>query len=64
VGRCDQSILAEADAMHSALVQRADALKGCLEGSEEEAELAVITDAIAAYEAVRWPAGNVPGGKG
>jgi len=50
--------------MHSALVQRADALKGCLEGSEEEAELAVITDAIAAYEAVRWPAGNVPGGKG
>jgi hypothetical protein len=58
------SILAEADALLSALVLRADALEGCIEGSEEEAELAVITDAIEAYEAVRWPAGKVPGGKG
>jgi len=53
-----------ADATHSALVQRADALEGCIEGSEEEAELAVITDAIEAYEVVRWPQGRVPGGKG
>ena len=41
----NQSILAEADAILSALVLRADALEGCIEGSEEEAELAVITDA-------------------
>ena len=37
---------AEADAMHGVLVQRADALEGCLEGSEEEVELTAITDAI------------------
>ena len=62
---CDPaSILAEADALLSALVLRADALEGCIEGSEEEAELAVITDVIEAYEAVRWPEGKVQGGKG
>ena len=60
----NQSILAEADAILSALVLRADALEGCIEGSEEEAELAIMTDAIAAYEAVRWPTGKEPGGKG
>jgi len=60
----NQSILAEADALLSALVLGADALEGCPEGSEEEAELAVICDAIEAYEAVRWPEGKVPGGKG
>jgi len=57
-------IIAEADALLSALVLRADALEGCLEGSEEEAEIAVISDAIEAYEAKRWPEGKVPGGKG
>jgi hypothetical protein len=50
--------------MRSALVQRADVLEGCTVGSDEEAELKAIVDAIEAYEAKRWPEGKVPGGKG
>jgi hypothetical protein len=50
--------------MHSALLQCTDALEGCREGSEEEAELRAIVDAIKAYEAVRSPEGKEPGGKG
>ena len=50
--------------MHALLVQRADMLESCLEGSEEERELARITDAIEAYEALRWPEGRVSRGKG
>jgi hypothetical protein len=47
------------------LVQRADALEGCAEGSEEEAELKRIVNAIETYEAVRWPEGKESGeGKG
>jgi hypothetical protein len=53
-----------ADKMHALLIERADALMGCTEGSPEEAELATLTDAIETYEAVRWPDGKVPGGKG
>jgi hypothetical protein len=58
------SILAEADALLSALVLRADALEGCTEGSDEGAELKAIVDEIEAYEAVRWSHGKIPGGKG
>ena len=53
-----------ADKMHALLVERADALMGCTEGSPEEAELAVLTDAIEAYETVRWPNVKIAGGKG
>jgi hypothetical protein len=56
----------QADAMHALLVQRADALEGCTVGFfiKEARELATITDAIKAYETVRWPNGKVDGGKG
>ena len=54
----------EADAMHVLLVLRADQLEGCPENSEEARELAMIAEALEAYECKRWPDGKVPGGKG
>jgi len=61
---CAELLQAPADKMHALLVERADALMGCTEGSSEEAELATLTDAIEAYEKVRWPDGRVARGKG
>jgi hypothetical protein len=54
----------QANAMHSLLVQRADALIGCTNGSENQDELEAIGEAIEAYERVRWPDGRIDGGKG
>ena len=52
------------DALHAPLVKRADDLESCTEGSNEEQELATITDAIEAYKAVRWQLGQTKDGKG
>jgi hypothetical protein len=54
-GPAVQAPTAVTDHMHGLLVTRADALEGCTEGSRKEAELAALTDAIEACEAVRWP---------
>jgi hypothetical protein len=43
------AVVAEADAMHSLLILRADRLAGCLESSEEATELELIADAVEAY---------------
>ena len=48
----------EADAMHALLVLRADALEGCPKNSEEACELAMIVEAVDAYEGKRWPDGK------
>jgi hypothetical protein len=52
------------DVLHALLVRRADNLEGCTERSHEERELAAVTDAIEAYEAVRWPLGRTQDGNG
>ena len=57
-------LFAVTDKMRALLVERADALVGCVEGSPEEAESQALTDTIEAYERQRWPLGKIPGGKG
>jgi hypothetical protein len=54
----------EADAMHSVLIRRADALDGCTKGSRGKAGLERIVDAIDAYGAERSLHGREPDGKG
>ena len=54
----------ESERMHALLVERADALDGCIEGSPEAREREAIADVLEAYEAKRWPAGKECGGKG
>ena len=58
------SLIPSADAMLACLMRRADELADCTKGSDEEGELEAITDAIEAYEVVRWPEGKIDGGKG
>jgi hypothetical protein len=54
----------EADALHTKLVQLADTLIGCSEGSLQEVVCYALTKAINGYQSVRWPQGRVAGGKG
>jgi hypothetical protein len=48
------SLMAKADAMHGALMQRADALAGCTKGSDEEGELEAVIDALEVTYWRRW----------
>jgi hypothetical protein len=42
------------DKMHGLLLDRTDALTGCVEGNPEEAELAALADVIERYERHRF----------
>jgi hypothetical protein len=53
-GKCEppaappMALIAEADAMHGALMRRADALAGGTENSQEQSELEAIVDVLSA----------------
>jgi hypothetical protein len=57
-------ITTEADRMHALLVERADEISGCPDGSDDDTELKSIADALEAYEAKRWPTGRETAVKG
>jgi hypothetical protein len=48
--------------MHALLVQRADQLEGCIEGSAEDRSIPLSVSAIVAYEQRRWPDDKTAGG--
>jgi hypothetical protein len=64
IARSAELFWREPDRIHVLLVERADALMGCTEGSPREEELQAVVAAIEAYEAKRWPSGKTAGGKG
>jgi hypothetical protein len=49
----------EADALYAKLVQLADTLDYCAEGSLQEVVRYALTKAINGYQSVRWPQGGV-----
>jgi len=55
---------ADADALYAQLVQLADKLDGCAEGSVQEAVRYALAEAIDGYQSVRWPGGRTADGKG
>ena len=53
----------QADALHAKLVQLADTLLGCSEGSLQEVVHYALTKAINGYQSARWPQGRVADGQ-
>ena len=53
----------EADQLHALLIDRADGLIGCPDGSADQDELVAIGEALEAYEGRRWPQGWTDDGK-